>query len=136
MDDAQCSRHPASLSRSRAAFFAASQGALPMALSAQSITEAAKARAHRALLNVEVAEAQLKTANETLEKAIPEGDIEEIQSAHVDTQQAEEAVAQANADLQVVETLLDAQGNSSDVAHDASGEGLKSLLDLLHRKKQ
>ena len=107
-----------------------------MALSTQSITEAAKARAHRALMNVEVAEAQLKTANETLEKAIPEGDIEEIQDAHVETKQAEEAVAQANEDLQVVETLLEAQTSSSDVSHDASGEGLKSLMELLHRKKQ
>src|SRR4051812_40664772 len=107
-----------------------------MALSAQSITEAAKARAHRALVNVEVAEAQLKSANETLEKAIPEGDIDEIKDAHADTQQAEEAVAHANEDLQVVETLLDAQSSSSDTAHDATGEGLKSLLDLLHRKRK
>jgi hypothetical protein len=107
-----------------------------MALSAQSITEAAKARARRALVNVEVAEAQLKSANETLEKAIPEGDIEEIQDAHVETKQAEQAVAHANEDLQVVETLLEAQSSSSDTVHDASGEGLKSLLELLHRKKQ
>jgi hypothetical protein len=107
-----------------------------MALSTQSITEAAKARAHRALVKVEVAEAQLKSANETLEKAIPEGDIEEIQDAHVETKQAEEAVAHANEDLQVVETLLEAQSSSSVTVHDATGEGLKSLLDLLHRKKQ
>ena len=104
-----------------------------MALSANSINEAAKTRAHRALVNVEVAEAQLKTANETLEKAIPEGDIEEIQVAHDDTLQAEEAVARANEDLQVVEALLDAQSPNGKLAQDATGEGLKSLLKLLHR---
>ena len=105
-----------------------------MSLTAQSINEAAKKRAQRALLNVEIAEAQLTSANETLEKAIPEGDIEEIQEAHEETQQAEEAVAQANEDLQVVEVLLDAAAPSGGEAapHQASGEGLKSLMKLLH----
>jgi hypothetical protein len=103
-----------------------------MSLSTHSMTEAAKKRTHRARVNVEIAETQLKSANETLEKAIPAGDTEMIQSAHDDTLQAEDAIARANEDLQVVETLLEADTSDAQAGHPSTGEGLKSLLKLLH----
>lgn len=110
---------------------------MSLSLSVQSINDAAKKRAQRALVNVELAEEQLKSANQTLEKAIPEGDIDEIQSAHEETKEAEGAVAKAHADLEVVETLLDAAVpvDKDAPAKAASGEGLKSLMKLLQQNR-
>ncbi|MEJ6022272.1 hypothetical protein [Ramlibacter sp. PS4R-6] len=107
-----------------------------MSLSMQSIHEVAKKRTRRARANVERAEAQLKSANETLEKAIPQGDTEQIEVAHIETKQAEEAVSKATGDLQVVETLLELEVAKADGPHEANGEGLKSLVRLLNRERK
>jgi hypothetical protein len=103
-----------------------------MSLTTRSINEVAKKRARRARVKVELAEEKLKAANETLERAIPQGDTEQIKVAHVETQQAEEAVAHATQDLEVVETLLDVENPAPSTEHTSSGEGLKSLIRRLH----
>lgn len=104
-----------------------------MSLSANSVNEAVLKRTRRARVDVELAEERLKVANEKLEKAIPRGDTRKIQGAHEDTVRAEEAVARANDELQVVETLLEVKAGDAEDAHESSGEGLKSLVRLLHK---
>lgn len=71
------------------------------------IADIAHAKARRARRKVDIAEAELKSANRTLEEAIPKGNVEEIQDAHDCTKKAEVAVVQAGHELDVVEVLLD-----------------------------
>jgi hypothetical protein len=106
-----------------------------VSLSAQSVNEALIKRTRRARVDVEAAEERLKAANALLEKAIPRGDTPRIEAAHEDTVQAEEAVERANEELRVVETLLEVKSSDEENPHESSGEGLKSLVRLLHRKQ-
>lgn len=71
------------------------------------IADIAHAKAQRARESVETAEEELKAANRTLEKAIPKGNVVEIETAHARTKKAEVAVVQAGHELDVVEVLLD-----------------------------
>jgi hypothetical protein len=85
------------------------------------LAEIAHAKAQRAKEMVDTAEAELKIANATLERAIPKGDVREIQDAHECTQKAEQAVVEAGHELDVVEVLLDsARGTGQGEAGDPS----------------
>lgn len=110
-----------------------------MALSLKSLAEVAQKRARRARASIQRAEARLKVANSTLERAIPNGHAKAIEDAHEDTKCAEHAVQSANEDLQVVEELLDTERSSDSAQYPshATGEGLKSLVEMLrnpHRR--
>jgi hypothetical protein len=83
------------------------QGQCGMASTDTTLADMAHAKAQRAKEMVDTAEAELKQANATLERAIPKGDVREIQDAHQSTQKAEKAVVEAGQELDVVEVLLD-----------------------------
>ncbi|MES2785322.1 MAG: hypothetical protein V4684_07655 [Pseudomonadota bacterium] len=106
-----------------------------MALSPDSLAEVAHRKAQRAREKVANAEGELKSANRKLEKAIPRGDTNEIQSAHTLTQKAEHEVVAAGEELQVVESLLEAHTAPESDKSGVSGEGLKSLIEKLARQK-
>lgn len=82
------------------------------------LADLAHAKAQSA--RVDTAEVELKAANKTLERAIPKGDVGEIQTAHDRTQKAEVAIVEAGQELDVVEVLLDsARGDGGrEVAND------------------
>ncbi len=71
------------------------------------LADIARAKAQSAREKVDTAEVELKAANKTLERAIPKGNVEEIQTAHDRTQKAEAAVVEAGQELDVVEVVLD-----------------------------
>ena len=103
-----------------------------MALTPESFTAIAQRKAQSAQVHVQVAEEELKEANEQLEQAIPLGDTEEIRVAHEHTQEAERAVIKASEELEVVSELLHPTLDK-ERPEKRSGEGLR---DLLGRKKQ
>lgn len=78
------------------------------------LADIAHAKAQSAREMVDTAEAELKAANKTLERAIPKGNVAEIQTAHDRTQKAEVAVVEAGQELDVVEVLLDAARGDGD----------------------
>ena len=71
------------------------------------LADIAHTKTQRAKEMVDTAEHELKAANKTLERAIPKGNVGEIQTAHARTQKAEVAVVEAGHELDVVEVLLD-----------------------------
>ncbi len=79
----------------------------------QDIADIAHAKAQRAREKVDTAEEELKVANSTLERAIPRGNVVEIEKAHARTKRAEAAVVQAGHELDVVEVLLDSARGSA-----------------------
>jgi hypothetical protein len=100
-----------------------------MALTDKSLAEVTHTRAHRARMQIDKAEAELEAANHTLDVAIPKGDVEEIQQAHICTQKAEQAVTKASHELAVVETLLDAASKGG--LSNGTGEGLRTIVEKL-----
>lgn len=107
-----------------------------MALTSKSLASAAKRRVDLAREHVHDAEGKLDVANKELEESIPSGDLCRIESAHVLTQRAEHAVTQASAELDVATELL-AEGAEGQVRKDASGTGVRSLMESLRsRRKQ
>ena len=100
-----------------------------MALNQQSITNAAKRKALIAQHHVKDAEAELKEANEKLDKGIPAADQKTIVEVHRRTKVAERAVVEASEELEVLGELLESSAAGS--AGTRSGEGMQSLMRTL-----
>ena len=78
-----------------------------------SLTRAAKKKAASAREKAKIAEGNLVAANADLRDAIDESS-EKVKRAHVRTQVAEKAVAEAAQEMEVVEVLLDvAEGGTA-----------------------
>lgn len=104
-----------------------------MALTHDSLTEAARRKARRAQRKVKNAEGELEMANRTLRRAIPTKDVEAIAQAAVRTAVAEDEVREAAQEIAAVTELLD--DGTGKVAHGAaSGEGVRSLLPFLGKR--
>ena len=104
-----------------------------MALTDNSLAQAAKNKAASARHNAKLAEGELAAANDELKDAIEHHDsTAKVTRAHARTQVAEKAVALAAHDMEVVEVLLDvAQGGSPAPVQGASGSGTGAVLKHL-----
>jgi hypothetical protein len=108
-----------------------------MALTLRSLASAAKRRAQRAQQHVQQAEEDLQVANSELDRAIPSGDVTQIQHARQRTGQAERAVADAAEELEVVGELLAEDGPVEHRAgSDASGAGVRGLVKSLRSTRK
>lgn len=84
-----------------------------MALTGNSLTHAAKKRAASAREKAQRAEGELGAANEELKHAIEHHEVTGVKRAHERTQAAEQSVAEAAHEMEVVEVLLDAAEGGS-----------------------
>jgi hypothetical protein len=110
-----------------------------MALSRQSLTAAAKAKAIAARKAAEAAEQDLKRANRELDDAIsePRPDPGKVKAAHTRTMRAEKAVSEAAHHMEVVEVLLDAEGPGEPLVEHNLGRRAsdRAIRELLNRPK-
>lgn len=106
-----------------------------MALTPRSLASAARRRVDRAQQHVHEAEEQLGEANKELAASIPSGDVNRIRYAHAVTQKAEKAVAGAADELDVAGELL-SEEPQADAGADASGAGVRSLIDSMRSKRK
>jgi hypothetical protein len=106
-----------------------------MALTRESLAHAARRKTQNAQLKVRAAEAELVTANETLKQAIPRHDVQAITEAAERTVIAEEEVRGASHELEAVAELLQ-DDLPPQPEGSASGEGVRSLLPYLRRKRR
>ncbi|HZY17919.1 MAG TPA: hypothetical protein VFE82_05515 [Ramlibacter sp.] len=105
-----------------------------MALTHESMAGVARRKAQLAREKVRSAEDELVAANEALKAAIPRRDVDAIAQAAERTAHAEGEVREAAHDLEVVDELLDEAAEPRPVAVH-SGEGLRSLLALIQRRR-
>ena len=109
------------------------------ALTPDSIAGTVRRKARRARDNVTAAKEELAAANETLKEALPRRDNDAIADAAERTVVAEEEVRQAAHELELVNELLDdgspTPAPAADDAKGASGEGVRSLLPRIRRRR-
>ncbi|MBA3774340.1 MAG: hypothetical protein H0X13_18190 [Ramlibacter sp.] len=108
-----------------------------MALSKESLIEAAKVRTRAAKRQVGAAKADLAVANSELDTALAEGKTAKVRVAREHTRDAEVAVSEAAKNMDVVEGLLDMDnsGPPANPSAPTSGEGTNDLLKHLGGKK-
>lgn len=97
-----------------------------MTLTNNALTRAARTKAASARDKAKLAEAELVAANDDLAEAIDHRDpAAKVKRAHVRTQVAEKAVAEAAHDMEAVEVLLDvAEGSTAPPDPPAAASGV------------